>query len=211
MPLVLTLAVSACNGDAAETPPGTVGAVPPPPTPETLLPLVTNTSVVVDDTATVPADTLFGGDPCAALTEAELRGAASQVPPSGTDPTLPADETGASVTAATTVDTVDGGPVSTVAVSGDACQFRVTDPVRYSVLVRVTTVFEYETPDATADDGTELEIVAIPGVGVEAKGIDWGDHFEVLVKVTDGWFVLEAPDRVTAARLAGDAADRCCD
>ncbi|MFZ9628055.1 MAG: hypothetical protein ACO3C1_01740 [Ilumatobacteraceae bacterium] len=208
VPLVLAAAVSACSDNAAEAPPGTVGAVPPPPTPETLLPLVTDTSVA--ETGSVPPDTLFGGDPCTALSVADLRGAASQVPPSATDPTLPADETGASVTAAATVEPVDAGPVSTVAVSGDACEFRVLDPVRYSVLVRITTVFEYETPDATTSSGTELDIVAVPGVGTEAKGIDWGDRYEVLVKVADGWFVLEAPDRVTAVRLAGDAADRCC-
>ena len=32
----------------------------------------------------------------------------------------------------------------------------LTDPVRYSVLVRVVTVFEYETPPATADDGSVM-------------------------------------------------------
>ena len=92
VPLVLLAAASACSGDAAETPPGTVGAVPPPPTPETLLPLVTDTSVA--ETGTVPAGTLFGGDPFTALSVTDLRSAASSVPPSGTDPTLPADEIG---------------------------------------------------------------------------------------------------------------------
>lgn len=201
--VALALPAGCSGGDPESLPPGTVGALPTPPTPPTLLPVVTGTDVV--DTGTVPPDTLFGGNPCSALSEAELRGAAALVPPAATDPTVPDDELGAGVTAAVTVDPADDGPVTTVAVSGDACAFQVTEPVRYTALVRVIGVFDYETPD--------LEMLS--GIGVEAKGgavgEEDGDRYVVLVKVDDGWFSLEAPDRATATRLARAAAGRCCD
>lgn len=198
----LALSAGCSGGDPESLPPGTVGALPTPPTPPTLLPVVTGTDVV--DTGTVPPGTLFGGNPCSALTDSILRGAASLVPPAATDPTLPDDELGAGVTAVVTVDPADDGPVTTVAVSADACAFQVTDPVRYTALVRVIGVFDYETPD----------LEALSGIGVEAKGGvvngDAGDRYVVLVKVDDGWFSLEAPDRATALRLARAAAGRCC-
>lgn len=208
VPLLALAAGTGCSGDASEAPPGTVGVLPTPPTPETLLPLVTDTSVA--DTGTVPPGTLFGGSPCTALTDADLRGAASLVPTSGTEPTLPEEADGAGVTAAATIEPEDAGPVITVAVSGDACEFRVVDPVRYRVLLRVITVFEYESPELTGSDGTALEAESVPGVGDEAQGIDRGDRYEVLVRVSDGWFSLEAPDSASALRLARAAAGRCC-
>lgn len=199
--VALLLAVGCSGADPESLPPGTVGALPPPPTPPTLLPVVTGTDVV--DTGTVPPDTLFGGNPCSALTDSDLRSAASLVPPAATDPTLPDDDLGTGVTAVVTVDPADDGPVTTVAVSGDACAFQVSDPVRYTALVRVIGVFDYESPD--------LEMLS--GIGIEAKGgalVEGDSRYTVLVKVDDGWFALEAPDRTTATRLARAAAGRCC-
>ena len=201
--LVALMLLAGCSGSDPESlPPGTVGALPTPPTPPTLLPVVTGTDVVA--TGTVPPNTLFGGNPCSALSDADLRGAATLVPPTATDPTVPDDDLGTGVTAVVSVDPADDGPVTTVAVSGDACAFQVSDPVRYTALVRVIGVFDYESPD--------LEMLS--GIGIEAKGgtlVEGDSRYTVLVKVDDGWFALEAPDRATATRLARAAAGRCCD
>lgn len=206
------LVLRTCSGETADVPPGTVGVVPPPDTPETLLPLATGTSVLLETTSGVPPDALFGGNLCTSLGVDDLRAAASLVSPSGTDPADALDDDpGPSVTAAATdVSVLDEGPVSTVAVSADACRFVVRDPVRYSVLVRVRTVFDLKSPELSDGLGGTLVADALPGIGEEAIGIDRSTTYEVVVKVERGWFSVSAPARDVAIRLATAAVSNCC-
>ena len=197
---VPSAAVAACTDATVETPPGTVGAVEPPATLETLLPVVTDSTIEVIDTGSVAPGTMFGGNLCSALSEAELLSAASSIPPSGTDPENVGSEESV----------VEPGPVGIVAVSADACRFVVRDPVRYSVLVRIRSVFDFESPDLDDPAGGTLVKDAVPGIGSEAIGVERGVLYEVVVKVDDGFFSVTAPDRDVAVRLARAAADRCC-
>jgi hypothetical protein len=193
-------AVAACTGATAETPPGTVGAIEPPPTLETLLPVVTDSTIEVLDTGSVAPGTMFGGNLCSALTEGELLSVASLVPPSGTDP----ENVGSEETV------VEPGAVGVVAVSADACRFVVREPVRYSVLVRIRSVFDYESPELVDPTGSTLVEDTVTGIGVGAIGVASGVLYEVVVKVDDGFFSVSAPDRQAAIRLARAAAERCC-
>lgn len=194
------VAVAACSDATVETPPGTVGAVEPPSTLETLLPVVTDSTIEVIDTGSVAPGTMFGGNLCTALAEAELLSAASLVPSSGTDPENVGSEESV----------VEPGAVGIVAVSADACRFVVREPVRYSVLVRIRSVFDLRSPELDDPAGGTLVADALSGIGSEAIGIDRGTTYEVVVEVDDGYFSVTAPDRDTATRLARAAVDRCC-
>lgn len=210
LPLV---AVAACSdSDDESAPPGTVGVVAPPQTLETLLPLVTDSSIEVADTGSVAPGTMFGGNVCTALSDDELRSAAAMVPPSGTDAVeVGGDEPAPDVTAADpSVSVLDSGPVGTVAVSADACRFVVRDPVRYSVLVRVRSIFDYTSPDLDDPSGGTLVEDEVSGIAEGAIGIDRGTTYEVVVKAAEGFFSVSAPDRDTAIRLARAAAEACC-
>lgn len=191
---------AACSGTPAETPPGTVGAIEPPPTLETLLPVVTDSTIQVIDTGSVAPGTMFGGNLCSSLSEGELLSAASLVPPSGTDPENVGSEESV----------VEPGAVGIIAVSADACRFVVREPVRYSVLVRIRSVFDLRSPDLADPVGGTLVADALSGLGSEAVGIDRGSTYEVVVKVDAGYFSVAAPDRDAAIRLTRAAVARCC-
>ncbi|MEY4173299.1 MAG: hypothetical protein RI900_464, partial [Actinomycetota bacterium] len=69
---VVLVVLSACSG-GSEQPPGTVGPLPEPSGPDTLLPVIPDTAPPEVST-TLPPDALFGADLCLALSADDFRG-----------------------------------------------------------------------------------------------------------------------------------------
>jgi hypothetical protein len=174
------LAAPACSGET-DQPPGTVGKVPEPSGPDTLLPVIPDTGPV-DVSTTLPPDVLFGADMCLALDAADF--AAVRFGSSGT-----------------------GRLVGTVRVSEDSCQFDlVAGGTNYSVLVRARSQPDFVSPS----EGDE-EVEDLDGPGLAARGVQFADRYSLTVKVENGYFAVEAPTRDAALALAERAVPRADD
>ena len=174
-----TLVVS-CSG-SGEQPPGTVGPLPEPSGPDTLLPVIPDTGPAEVST-TLPPDALFGADLCQALAADDFRGV----------------RFGSSTS---------GRLQQTLRVSEDSCQFDVlAGSTVYPVLVRARSQPDFVTPT----EGDE-EIEELDGPGLAARGVQFDDRYEVTVKVDNGYFAVAAPTRDAALALAAKAVPRADD
>jgi hypothetical protein len=211
------LLLAACNGGAATPTSGLT--LPPPQAPDTLLPSVNITDPPID-TEPIPADAMFGGDVCTALTAADI-----------------AKVFGARLT--------DTGLLSV-----DTCRFLVgTGPKQVDVRVALSSLAEFTAPELrdmsdvgptlptspvtasttdsdipdkvapptppstetpTGTEPTTTEVIAGPppeveelnGVGLGVRGLSQGRFYEVYVKVDKGFFTVLAPTKADAIALA---------
>jgi hypothetical protein len=169
---------AACSG-SNEQPPDTVGVVPIVSDAGTLLPVLPDT-LPPDNTATIPPDTIFGGNPCAALEEADVR----------------------SVTFA---GSGRGTLTSFSLLAEDTCGYEVRAGGNdYQIIVQVVSNDQFDHPVTTAQ-----EIDRFSDLGEEAIGVARGDdHYEVLVRVPNGFFGVTTPDEASARALAAKAVER---
>jgi hypothetical protein len=211
--------VTACSGGGATSTSGLT--LPPPQAPDTLLPSENITDPPID-TSPIPANAMFGGDPCTALSQADI----------------------ARVFNARLVD------VSLLAL--DTCRFLVGNGAKQiDVRVGLSTIDEFTAPqqrdirdvgptvptspvtESTTDSdipnnqppptdppvstatgngtgATTTEVVAGPapeveelnGVGLAVRGLQQGRFYEVYVKVDRGFFTVLAPTKADAIALA---------
>jgi hypothetical protein len=174
----LLLLVASCSG-STEEPPVTVGPVPIASNTDTLLPVLADT-LPVDLTVTIAPDTLFGGDPCSALVEADFR-------------------------KVTFAGAGRGAMTAANMLGEDTCGYDVTAGSQaFVVIVQAATVDDFDHPVTTAQ-----EIDQITGIGDEAIGVRRGDDlYEVIVHVSNGYFSVSTPDEGSARALATVAASR---
>ena len=174
-----TLVLAAGCSGANEQPPGTVGVVPVASEVGTLLPVLADT-VPPDITVTIAPGTLFGGDPCMALVADDFR-------------------------SVTIGGVATGTLTSTSVLSEDTCGYDVRvrgDDVL--VVVQVESADSFDNPVTTAQ-----EIDKFDDIGEEAIGVARGDdRYEVIVRVSNGYFSVATPDRASARALAIVAAER---
>ena len=168
----------ACSG-TNEQPPDTVGAVPLVSEAATLLPVPADT-LPPDNTATVPPDTIFGGNPCMALNEDDFRSVVLAGAGSGT---LSASSL----------------------LAEDTCGFEVrAGGENYQVIVQVASADEFDHPVTTAQPIDKFD-----DLGEEAIGVARGDdRYEVIVRVSNGFFGVITPDKASARALAAKAVER---
>ena len=177
---IASVSVVSCTG-STEPPPGTVGPVPEPSGPDTLLPVIPDTAPA-DVSTTLPPDVLFGADMCLALSAEDFRGV----------------RFGSSTS---------GRLVQILRVSEDSCQFDVSvGSDVYPVLVRARSQ-----PDFVAPTEGDEEIEELDGPGLVARGVQFEDRYEVTVKVENGFFAVSAPTRDAALELAARAVPRADD
>lgn len=133
-------------------------------------------SYVPDDT--LPPGVLFAGQLCTALTADDFSGVVV-----------------AGAGRATLLQTQE--------VADDVCGFVVqAGGDEYTILVRARNVADFEQP-ATSDFDPE----ALTGIGEAAMGVARADDtYEVYVRVPNGYFSVNAPDRASALALARAAA-----
>ena len=168
----------ACSG-TNEQPPDTVGAVPLVSEVATLLPVPVET-LPPDNTATVPPGTIFGGNPCTALTEEDFASVVLAGAGSGT-------------------------LSSSSLLAEDTCGFEVrAGGEDYQVIVQVASADEFDHPVTTAQP-----IDRFSELGEEAIGVARGDdRYEVIVRVSNGFFGVSSPDKASARALAAKAVER---
>lgn len=145
--------------------------------------ITTIVPIVVDtdppEVGTAPPGALFAGDPCTSLEEGDF--SRTTIAGSGS-----------------------GRLVDTIPVSIDACQYVVeAGGDQYDVVVSAQTQADFD-----ATPASDVEVTEISGVGLEARGFDLGDRYEVIVHVDNGWFAVTTPDRTSAAFLARQAVRR---
>ena len=160
------------------TPPDTVGAVPEETT-TTLLAFIPDTDPP-DPTAepTIPPGSLFGGDPCTALI---------------------ADDFTVVIAGLGRGELVDASPLA-----DDECGYLVlVAGQEYNVSVKAIDGSAFGRPPAEGEVRT-----ALTDIGLAAYLVPVDADFSVWVKVTDGYFVVTAPDKPLALQLAKDAATR---
>lgn len=174
----LLLFAAGCSG-TNDQPPDTVGAVPVDSETDTLLPVLADT-LPADVTVTIAPDTLFGGEPCSALVEADFRNVTFAGLGRGT------------MTAQTML-------------GEDICGYDVTaGSQQFVVVVQAKSADDFDHPVTTAQEIDQFE-----GLGEEAIGVRRGDDaYEVIVHMTNGYFSVTAPDKTSARELAAVAADR---
>lgn len=168
----------ACSG-TNEQPPDTVGAVPIVSDAGTLLPVQPNT-LPPDNTATIAPGTIFNGNPCTALADTDFR----------------------SVTFAG----VATGTLTAYSLLGeDTCGYEIrAGGEDFQVVVQVASADEFDHPVTTAQP-----IDKFSDLGEEAIGVARGDdHYEVIVRVSSGFFGVTTPDKNSARALAGKAVER---
>ncbi|MGB8858600.1 MAG: hypothetical protein WCC60_05060 [Ilumatobacteraceae bacterium] len=172
------LGLIACSG-RNEEPSVTVGVVPINSGTDTLLPVLADT-VPPDNTVTIAPDTMFRGDPCSSLVEADF----------------------GSVTFA---GASKGRLDAATRLSEDTCGYDVRAGTRsFTVVVQVESADGFDHPVATAQ-----EIDQLTGIGDEAIGVRRGDDlYEVIVHVSNGYFSVSAPDKASARALAVIAVGR---
>jgi len=173
-----TALLVACSG-TNEQPPDTVGAVPQVSDVGTLLPVLANT-LPPDNTATIAPGTLFAGDPCTALVDADFRSVTFAGVARGT-------LTGFSL------------------LDQDTCGYEVqAGGVDYQVVVQAASADDFDHPVTTAQ-----AIDRFDDLGEEAIGVARGDDlYEVLVRVSNGFFGVTTPDKASARALAAKAVGR---
>ncbi len=164
-----------------EAPPDTVGVVPEETT-TTLLQFIPDTDPP-DPTAepTVPPDTLFGGDPCRSLVAQDF--------------TVVIGGLGRG-------QLVDASPLS-----DDACGFVViVVGQEYNISVQAIDGTAFGRPPLADEERT-----ALTDIGLAAYLVPVDADFTVWVKVSNGYFVVTAPDQALALHLAAAAARRADD
>ena len=164
-----------------EIPPDTVGVVPEQTT-TTLLVFIPDTDPP-DPTAepTVPPQTLFGGDPCRALV---------------------AEDFSVVIAGRGRGQLVDASPLS-----DDSCGYLVVAVGQeYNISVQALDPTAFGRPPADDEDRT-----ALTDIGLAAYIVPVDLDFTVWVKVSNGYFVVTAPDRAFALHLAAAAAERAAD
>ncbi len=170
--------LGACSGTNAE-PPNTVGDVPLVSDGGTLLPVSPGT-LPPDDTATIPPGTLFSGDLCTGLVDTDFR--------------------------SVTIAGVSTGTLTSFSLLGeDTCGYEVRAGGQdYQVVVQAASADEFDHPVTTAQ-----EIDKFDGLGEEAIGVARGDdRYEVIVRVSNGFFGVTTPDKNSARALAAKAVER---
>lgn len=177
-PIAAFLLLASCSGTNDE-PPDTVGAVPANSETDTLLPVLADT-LPADVTVTIAPDTLFGGEPCSALVEADFRNVTFAGLGRGT------------MTAQTML-------------GEDICGYDVTaGSQQFLVVVQAKSADDFDHPVTTAQ-----EIDQLAGIGEEAIGVRRGDDaYEVIVRMSNGFFSVTTPDTTSARALAAVAAGR---
>ena len=176
--LSAAVVLAACSG-TNEQPPDTVGAVPLVSTADTLLPVQPDT-VTPDNTATIAPGTLFNGDLCTALVDTDFR--------------------------SVTIAGVARGTLTAFGLLGDdTCGYDVRAGGNdYQVIVQAASADDFDHPVTTAQ-----EIDKFDDLGEEAIGVARGDdHYEVLVRVSNGYFGVTTPDEASARALASKAVER---
>jgi len=168
----------ACSG-TNELPPDTVGAVPLVSEAGTLLPVLPDT-LPPDNTATIAPGTLFSGNPCSALV--------------GTD-----------FSSVTFAGAATGTLTSFSLLGEDTCGYDIrVGGTDYQVVVQVASPDEFDHPVTTAQP-----IDRFSDLGDEAIGVARGDdRYEVIVRVSNGFFGVTTPDENSARALAGKAVER---
>ena len=173
-----TAMLVACSG-TNEQPPDTVGAVPLVSDVGTLLPVQPNT-LPPDNTATVAPGTLFNGNPCSALIDTDFR--------------------------SVTIAGVSTGTLTAFTLLGeDTCGYDIRAGGNdYEIIVQAASADDFDHPVTTAQ-----EIDKFDDLGEEAIGVARGDdHYEVLVRVGNGYFGVTTPDKASARALARKAVER---
>ncbi len=168
----------ACSGTNVQ-PSDTVGAVPLVSDAGTLLPVRSGT-LPPDNTATIAPGTLFNGDPCTALVDTDFR--------------------------SVTIARVSMGTLTGFSLLGeDTCGYDVSAGGNdYQVIVQAASADDFDHPVTTAQ-----EIDKFNDLGEEAIGVARGnDHYEVLVRVSNGYFGVTTPDKASARALAAKAVER---
>lgn len=168
----------ACSG-TNEQPPNTVGAVPLVSDAGTLLPVLPET-LPPDNTATIAPGTLFAGNPCTALVESDFRSVALAGLARGT-------------------------LVGFNLLAEDTCAYDVSAGGQdYKIIVQAVAADDFDHPVTTAQ-----EIDKFSDLGEEAIGVARGDaNYEVIVRVSNGFFGVTTPDKASARALAGRAVER---
>jgi hypothetical protein len=176
------LLLAACSGGGSSEPIATspIGVVAPDTEPS-VVPLTQPPDV----TPTVPAGTLFGGDPCTALVAADF------------SHTVIAREGTGNLT--------DSG-----ALDADSCGYTVHAGSKdFTVTVEAITASEFAKPavtvGATPDGSVPPRAEPLDGIGLAAKGIDLGATYQVVVQVKNGFFAVTAPDGASCRSLAAAA------
>lgn len=178
---VALLALAACDS-TYEEPSITVGPLPSDPPATTLLPEVV-VSFVPDDTNTLPPDTLFGGNLCSSLVEADFRSV-----------------TFAGVGTGRLTDTLD--------LADDLCGFVVrVSGTDYTIKVRARSESEFSENGQQAEALTGIGVAA-SGLEREPDDIYPEGSYEVFVKVDNGYFSVLTPDATSARALAKAAVPR---
>lgn len=176
--LAVAVSLAACSG-TNEQPPDTVGAVPLASEAGTLLPVQPDT-VEPDNTITIAPGTLFNGDPCTALIDTDFR--------------------------SITIAGVSTGTLTTFSLlSEDTCGYGVRAGGKdYQVLVQAASSDDFDHPVTTAQ-----AIDRFDDLGEEAIGVARGEErYEVIVRVSNGFFSVTTPDKASARALATKAAER---
>ncbi|MCE9623761.1 MAG: hypothetical protein K8R99_15585 [Actinomycetia bacterium] len=178
--LAVAIGLATCRPDES-TPPDTVGVVPEQTT-TTLLEFIPDTDPP-DPTAepTVPPQSLFGGDPCRALTAQDF--------------TVVIAGLGRG-------QLVDASPLS-----DDECGYVViVVGQEYNISVQAIDPTAFGRPPAEDEVRT-----ALTDIGLAAYIVPVDADFTVWVKVANGYFVVTAPDEELALHLAEAAAGRADD
>lgn len=179
--LVALTVLSACHteGTTTQISLGTVGSVDLPPA-TTLRPAVENTEVTTDITPTLPPGVLFGGDPCSALTTADIAAVG-----------------------------IDGAPpgelVDAQLLSPDTCGYSITSGRRaFVVEVAARSPQDFAQPEQYASGPVE----PVAGIGLAAVAFARPDGTHVvMVQVDNGYFWVRTPDGESAAEFAARATD----
>ncbi len=176
--LASTAMLVACSG-SNEQPPDTVGAVPLVSEVGTLLPVLPET-LPPDNTETIAPGTLFAGDPCTALVDADF--------------------------AAVTIAGVGRGALTSFSLlDQDTCGYEVrAGGTDHQIVVQAASADDFDHPVTTAQ-----AIDRFDDLGEEAIGVARGDdRYEVLVRVSNGYFGVTSPDKASARALAAKAVER---
>ena len=176
--LASSAVLAACSGTNAH-PSDTVGSVPIVSEPATLLPVQLET-LPPDNTETIAPGTLFNGSPCTALVDTDFR----------------------SVTFA---GRGRGTLTSFSLLAEDTCGYEIRAGGQdFQVVVQVASADDFDHPVTTAQP-----IDKFSDLGQEAIGVARGDdHYEVIVRVGNGFFGITTPDKASARALAGRAVAR---
>lgn len=212
-----SLLLPACTAEDAT--PNTGLTLPAPQEPDTLLPSI-NVTDPPDITQTLPADAMFGGNICGALTSSDLsrvfNGARTF------DIGLLSLDTCRYLvgSAATPIDVRVG--LSSIAeftspqqedVSAVGATLPPTPATEKITTDDIPDTAEPSSAPSTTPSGSEVtttEVVAqappeveeLSGVGLGIRGLRQGPYYEVYVKVTNGFFTVLAPTKADAIELA---------